>query len=168
MTNSFHYEAELIVAIGKEAFQLDITQPELIADCIFGYSVGSDLTRRDLQNEAKSLKRPWSDSKSFDHSAPSGPIVVKQEVESDSLLPSNARITLSVNGILKQDSSIDKMIWSVPEMICYLSKFFRLMPGDLIMTGTPAGVGDLNIGDEVIVKCGNLPPCKFTITDRES
>jgi fumarylpyruvate hydrolase len=166
MTKFLHYEAELIVAIGKEAFQLN--QLESATDCIFGYSIGSDLTRRDLQNEAKTLKRPWSTSKSFDHSAPSGPIVMKQEVEDDALLPWNANISLSVNGTLKQESSIDKMIWSIPEMICHLSNYFRLKPGDLIMTGTPAGVDNLNIGDEVVVECGNLPPCRFTIGQKET
>jgi fumarylpyruvate hydrolase len=166
MTKSLHYEAELIVAIGKEAFQLD--KLESASECIFGYSIGCDLTRRDLQNEAKKWKRPWSTSKSFDHSAPSGPIVMKQEVEDDLMLPYNANISLSINGTLKQESTIDKMIWSIPEMICHLSKYFRLKPGDLIMTGTPAGVGELNIGDEVVVECGNLRPCRFIIGPKET
>jgi fumarylpyruvate hydrolase len=166
MTKSLHYEAELIVAIGQEVFQLD--NLESASESIFGYSIGCDLTRRDLQNEAKKMKRPWSTSKSFDHSAPSGPIVMKQEVEDDVMLPSHANISLIVNDTLKQESKIDKMIWSIPEMICHLSKYFRLKPGDLIMTGTPAGVDDLKIGDEVVVECGNLPPCRFVIGPKET
>lgn len=160
MTSSLHFEAELIIAIGKEGLRI---KEENAIDHIFGYSVGCDLTRRDLQSEAKKLKRPWETAKAFDFSGPMGSIIPKDEVDIATIMPENARISLTVNGELKQDSSIDKMIWSVPEIIAHLSNYFRLKPGDLIMTGTPAGVDNVQVGDEVEVSCGGLPKCVFTI-----
>ena len=165
MTSSLHYEGELVVAIGKEGFCI---KEENAFDHIFGYAVGCDLTRRDLQAEAKKMGRPWDTAKGFDFSAPIGAIVPKDESESEGLLsPSTSSITLKVNGGICQDSSLDHMIWSVPEIISHLSSYFRLRAGDLIMTGTPEGVGALDIGDSVTISCGSLPPCDFVIGEAE-
>lgn len=163
MTSSLHYEAELVVAIGKGG--LRINKQEAL-DHIFGYAIGCDLTRRDLQSEAKKMGRPWATAKGFDLSAPISAIVPKGEV---SLYPSSSEITISlrVNGELRQNSTLDKMIWSIPEMISSISQYFKLKPGDIIMTGTPAGVDELNIGDEVVVRCGDLPSCEFRVGERE-
>mmetsp|Transcript_2192 Transcript_2192/g.2970 ORF Transcript_2192/g.2970 Transcript_2192/m.2970 type:complete len:257 (-) Transcript_2192:1891-2661(-) len=169
MTKSLHYEGELIIAIGKEG--INISEKDAKSH-IFGYAIGCDLTRRDLQSQAKKLSRPWDISKGFDYSAPMSQIVSTQDnnnnQDENHLLPDNAKIQLSVNGQTKQNSTIDHMIWSIPEMISFLSQYFRLKPGDLIMTGTPAGVGELNVGDEVQIQCGNLPICEFQIGEPES
>lgn len=182
MTKSLHYEAELIVAIGKGGIRIP---EERARDHIFGYSIGCDLTRRDLQSEAKSLKRPWATAKGFDYSAPMGHIVPIVPIDSNdgnndkksnshsktissTIIQPDARISLSVNGKVRQDSTIDKMIWSIPEMISHLSTYFRLKPGDLIMTGTPSGVDDLCIGDYIEISCGDLPRCTFMIGEPES
>lgn len=161
MTSSLHYEAELIVAIGKEAICIE---PHEALNHVFGYAVGADLTRRDLQNEAKKLGRPWDVAKGFDYSAPCGEIVPSHEVTLDPDTP----ITLSVNGEVKQNSTIGKMIWSIPEIISTLSKYFKLKPGDLIFTGTPAGVSSVETGDLIRIQCGNLPPCVFEMGEKES
>ena len=160
MTNDVHHEAELVVAIGKQG--LGIKQKDAMQH-IYGYAIGADLTRRDLQSQAKKQGRPWAVAKGFDYSAPCGPIVPKDDIE----LQNNAKISLSVNGEMKQNSTIDHMIWSIPEMISILSQYFRLKPGDLIFTGTPAGVGAINIGDEIKIECGDLPPCVFTVGEAE-
>jgi len=171
MTSSLHYEAELILAIGKSG--LRIKESDAL-DHIYGFAVGCDLTRRDLQSEAKQLSRPWATAKGFDCSAPIGFIVPKDDLSSDimttttkAVLPPDARISLSVNGEIRQDSTIDKMIWSIPEMISHLSNYFKLKPGDLIMTGTPAGVGALHVGDYVEITCGGLPKCCFSVGEPE-
>ncbi len=158
MTSSLHYEAELVVAIGKGGLHI---KKQNAMKHIFGYAVGCDLTRRDLQAEAIKLKRPWATAKGFDKSAPIGSIVHMKE--SLSMLPESSKICLSVNGEMKQNSTIDNLIWSIPEIISHLSSYFRLKPGDLIFSGTPAGVGALNVGDVVEVKCGALPSCQFTV-----
>ncbi len=164
MTKSLHYEAELVVAIGKEGIRI---QEENANEHIFGYCVGCDLTRRDLQSDAKKLGLPWTTAKAFDYSAPMGSIIPKHELTDNQILPSNAKIALSVNGEIRQDSTIDKMIWNIPELISNLSRYFRLKPGDLIMTGTPAGVGTVNVGDTVDITCGGLPRCTFTLGEPE-
>jgi len=160
MTSSLHHEAELVVAIGKEGIRIE---PENALEHVFGYAIGADLTRRDLQSEAKKLGRPWDIAKGFDFSAPCGPIVPSGEVKLETYAP----ISLSVNGVVRQSSTIDKMIWSIPEIISILSRYFRLKPGDLIFTGTPEGVSDIVKGDMVRVECGNLPPCAFEVGEAE-
>ena len=112
---------------------------------VFGYAVGIDLTRRDLQLAARDAGRPWEWGKAFDHSAPCAPIVRAAEIGH----PSKGRIWLSVNGSVKQDADISQLIWSVPEVIAFVSASMALAPGDLIFTGTPAGVGPLVTGDAV-------------------
>jgi len=141
-TKNFHYEIELIVAIGREGF--DISR-ETALDHVFGYGVGIDLTRRDLQFEARDKGRPWDWGKAFDLSAPIAPL---HRVQSGRH-PTEGRIWLAVNGIVKQDANLTELIWSVPDVISILSRSMVLKPGDLIMTGTPAGVGPIVVGDMV-------------------
>jgi len=128
-------------------------------------------TTRLASGSKKKMGRPWATAKGFDFSAPIGAIVPKDDEGLEGLLsssPSSSKISLSVNDEVRQDSSLDQMIWSLPEIIAHLSKYFRLMPGDLVMTGTPAGVDALDVGDSVVISCGNLPPCEFVIGDAET
>jgi fumarylpyruvate hydrolase len=145
-TQDLHHEVELVVAIGEAAEKLSIDRAEA---CIFGYSVGIDLTRRDLQAQAKQHGRPWDTAKGFDHSAPIADIVAV----ADCGLITDASISLSVNGEVRQRGKIADLIWSIPEILVELSHLFSLQPGDLIFTGTPAGVGRLVPGDEL---CGEV------------
>ncbi len=141
-TRNFQHEIELVVAIGKGATNI----PEDHAlDHVWGYTVGVDLTRRDLQLAARDAGRPWSWGKSFDRSAPMAPLRPVSEVGH----PKQGRIWLAVNGQVKQDQVISDLIWSVPEVIAIISRSIALQPGDLIMTGTPAGVGAVKPGDLV-------------------
>jgi len=123
------------------------------------YSIGCDLTRRDIQSDAKKMGQPWDAAKGFDHSCPLSPIIPKEDIDVDA----DKSIQLTVNGTIRQQSIIGKMIYNVPETISHLSKLFRLQQGDLILTGTPAGVGKLESGDDVSITCGDLIPCNFTI-----
>ncbi|MEO7774802.1 MAG: fumarylacetoacetate hydrolase family protein [Steroidobacteraceae bacterium] len=141
-TRNFHHEIELVVAIGKPARNLTIAQS---LQHVFGYAVGNDFTRRDLQNEAKEKRRPWDTAKNFDASAAIGQIHAAQSVGH----LASGRIWLAVNGNIRQDADIADLIWNVPEIVAELSTYFELLPGDLIFTGTPAGVGSLAIGDVV-------------------
>ena len=141
-TAELHHEVELVVALAKGGTNI----PEDKAlECVFGYTVGLDMTRRDLQGEAKKKGRPWDTGKGFDHSAPIGALRVASSIGH----PVNARISLSVNGVNRQDGNINQMIWNVPETISYLSGLFELQPGDLIFTGTPDGVAAVGPGDEL-------------------
>jgi fumarylpyruvate hydrolase len=147
---------ELVIAIGKEGVQIPVQEAQ---SHVFGYAVGIDFTRRDLQSLAKEQRRPWDCSKGFDQSAPISPlhpvVVVngntneQHDHELLSSLKKNASIWLAVNGENKQSAQIDAMIWSIPEIISILSNQFRLVPGDLIFTGTPAGVGPVVVGDVI-------------------
>ena len=141
-TSNLHYEIELIVAIGREGFDVS---PEAALDLVFGYGVGIDLTRRDLQFEARDKGRPWDWGKAFDRSAPIAPL---HRVKSGRQL-GEGRIWLAVNGTVKQDADLAELIWPVPDIISILSCSMELKPGDLIMTGTPAGVGPIVAGDKV-------------------
>ncbi len=139
-TSNYHYEIELVVAIGKGG--RDIPE-ERANEHVWGYAVGLDMTRRDLQMKMREMGRPWEIGKAFDASAPIAPLHPASAVGH----PSSAGIWLQVEGADKQRSDIDKLIWSVPETIAYLSRFFELQPGDLIMTGTPEGVGPVVAGE---------------------
>jgi fumarylpyruvate hydrolase len=141
-TNNFHYEMEMVVAIGKNAQNLE---PEESLNVIWGYGAGIDLTRRDLQKIAKDKGRPWELGKGFDHSAIISSLCPVSKIGH----PKDARIWLAVNNLIKQDSNINKLIWSVPEMISILSKTMTLKAGDIIYTGTPEGVGPIVKGDVV-------------------
>lgn len=139
-TKNLHHEIEWVVAIGRGGRNI----PAADANAhVFGYSVGIDLTRRDLQNAAKDLGRPWEWGKSFDHSAPCSAIVTAADIGH----PQRGRIWLSVNGAMRQQGDIADLIWSVPEVIAEISASMSLEPGDLIYTGTPAGVGAVTVGD---------------------
>lgn len=143
LTKNLHHEIELVVAIGTGGKNI------LAADAhkhIFGYAVGLDMTRRDLQMKMREMGRPWEIGKAFDQSAPIAPLYPASLIGH----PTQAGIWLQVNGADKQRSDIDKLIWSVPETIAYLSRFFELKPGDLIMTGTPEGVGPVVAGDRMV------------------
>jgi len=135
-----HHEVELVVAL--DGGGRDITETEAL-EIVFGYAVGLDMTRRDLQGEAKKTGRPWEVGKAFEDSAPMAPLVRV----ADCGHPKAGRISLSVNGAVRQDGDLGQMIWSVPEIIACLSRFYELAPGDLILTGTPAGVGPVQRGD---------------------
>ncbi len=139
-TKDLHHEIELVVALHKEAAHIS-SQDAL--DCVYGYGVGIDLTRRDLQAAAKQAGRPWDVAKGFDNSAPVSAIFPVSEIGH----PQQGSIQLQVNGQLRQQGDLADMIWSVPEIIAELSSYFVLRPGDLIFTGTPAGVGRVNAGD---------------------
>lgn len=135
-----HYEFELVVALAKGGFNIPV---ENAADHIFGYAVGLDMTRRDLQGEAARAGQPWETAKSFDDSAPCSRIMPAARIGH----PNRGAIWLDLNGARKQNSDIGALIWKVPEIIATLSTFFKVQPGDLIFTGTPAGVGPVHRGD---------------------
>jgi fumarylpyruvate hydrolase len=155
-TKSFHYEIELIVAIGKGGFNI---AAETALDHVFGYGVGIDLTRRDLQLEARDKGRPWDWGKSFDQSAPIAPLHRVDGV----FRPDAGRIWLAVNGAIKQDADLVELIWSVPDIIAILSRSMVLKPGDLVMTGTPAGVGAIVASDRVTGGIAGLGDIEVTI-----
>ena len=138
-SNSLHHEMELVVAIGTGGAAIGVA--DALAH-VWGYCCGLDMTRRDLQNEAKKTGRPWDMGKGFDHSAPMGALVPAAGID-----PSRGKIELRVNGKVTQTSDLSKLIWSVPEVISNLSHLVRLAPGDLIMTGTPEGVAAVQRGD---------------------
>jgi fumarylpyruvate hydrolase len=139
-TENLHHEMELVVAIGVGGE--DVAARDAL-ELVFGYAAGLDLTRRDLQDAAKATRRPWDMSKGFDQSGPVGEIVPARAIGH----PAKGRISLRVNGELRQEGDLADQIWSVPEVIAALSKLVRLEPGDLIFTGTPDGVGPLLAGD---------------------
>ena len=139
-TSNLHYEMELVVAIGIGGANIKAADA---MKHVWGYAVGLDMTRRDLQNEAKKQGRPWEIGKGFDHSAPIGPIVPAAQASN----PSAASIELKVNGAVKQSSTTSKLIWNIAESIEHLTMYWRLEPGDLIFTGTPEGVGAVVKGD---------------------
>ena len=142
LTSDLHHEVELVVAIGSEAVDLPA---ENALSAVWGYGVGIDLTRRDLQKVAKDMGRPWDWAKSFDMSAPCGPL---RPVERGHII--GGRIALNVNDETRQQADISDLIWSVPEVIAQCSASVKLMPGDLIFTGTPAGVASLSRNDRLV------------------
>ncbi|UPK38261.1 fumarylacetoacetate hydrolase family protein [Bradyrhizobium sp. 186] len=148
-TQNFHHEAELVAVIGKRG--RNVPESEALS-LVWGYAVGNDLTRRDLQLEARDKGRPWDLGKAFDRSAVIGPV---HPVSKVGHLERGA-ITLTVNGELKQSGDLGELIWSTPEIISILSRYVELAPGDLIMTGTPAGVGPLVEGDTCLVSIHGL------------
>lgn len=156
LTQNYHYEAELVVAIGKGG--RDIATPNA-AEHVYGYAVGLDMTRRDLQIAAREKGRPWEVGKAFDFSAPIGPITLR----ADAAGVNQAGIVLAVDGTVRQQSTIGHLIWSVDEVIANLSSLFTLQPGDLIFTGTPEGVGAVSPGQTLVVKIDGLTPLSVRI-----
>ena len=141
-TEDVHHEMELVVALGSGG--RDIAEADALSH-VFGYAAGLDMTRRDLQGVAKRMGRPWEVGKAFDASAPCSAIRMAREIGH----PNRGSVRLTVNGETRQDGDLEQMIWSVPETIAFLSALFELAPGDLIMTGTPAGVGAVSKGDRL-------------------
>ncbi len=141
-TADVHHEVELLVALG--AGGRDIAAGDAL-DAVFGYAIALDMTRRDLQGAAKKLGRPWEIGKAFESAAPTGPVYTSKQVGH----PAAGRVALTVNGTLRQEGDLADMIWRVPEIIAYLSTYFTLAPGDVILTGTPAGVGPVVAGDRM-------------------
>jgi fumarylpyruvate hydrolase len=141
-TKNLHHEVELVVAIGRPAAAI---RPAQAPEVIWGYAVGNDLTRRDLQLAARDKGRPWDFGKAFDDSAPTSELHPISAVGH----PSKGAIWLKVNGVERQRADLQQMIWTVPEIISELSKFYHLVPGDLIFTGTPDGVGPIQVEDRV-------------------
>ena len=153
-TSNLHHEIELVVALGKTVFQ---AAPEQAAGAVYGHAVGLDMTRRDLQNAAKDIGRPWDLGKSFEFSAPITALV-------PSATPMGAgAISLEVNGQTRQKGDLNEMIWSVPEVIAHLSQFYHLGLGDLIYTGTPEGVSAVKPGDTLVGRIDGLPELAVTI-----
>jgi fumarylpyruvate hydrolase len=155
-TADLHHEVELVVAIGKDGSDISI---ENALDHVHGYAVGLDMTRRDLQAVAKKSGRPWEMAKAFDHSAPIGPIVPASQIGH----PAQGEIVLLVNGDVRQRGDLGEQIWSVPETIAYLSGLVALKAGDLIMTGTPAGVSAVMRGDVLEGRIAGVGTVRTTI-----
>ncbi len=140
MTKNYHHEVELVAALGKGGRNI---KPAAALDLVFGYAVGLDMTRRDLQNAMADQKKPWEVGKSFDHAA----VVSHLHPAAKLGHPSEAAIWLKVNGAVKQSSNLKNMIWSVAEQVAHLSEYFELKPGDIIYSGTPENVGPVVAGD---------------------
>lgn len=158
-TQKLHWEGELVVAIDKEGLRVS---PETALNLVYGYAVGVDLTARDLQDEAKKRGRPWDMAKGFDQSAPIGPIT-----PGANWLHKDRLLELWVNGEIKQKTTLGSMIWTVPQIISSLSHHVKLQPGDVIFTGTPAGVGEVKVGDKISARCDGLTNCEFEMTYSE-
>jgi len=156
LTQNLHHEIELVVAIGKGG--RDIPASEAMSH-VYGYAVGLDMTRRDLQGEMKKQGRPWCIGKGFDHSAPMGPITKAADAGS----VEHAEISLDVNGQTRQKSSTEQLMWKIPEIIEHLSAAWELQPGDLIFTGTPEGVAAVKSGDLMVGAVAGLGNLKIQI-----
>ena len=154
-TGDYHHEVELVVALGRPAFRID---PDEAMGCVWGYAVGLDMTRRDLQAVAKSKQRPWDLGKDVENSAVIGALTPAAAFQ-----PGDQRITLHVNGEPRQDAPLSDMVWSIPELIADLSRYYHLQPGDLIYTGTPAGVGAVQPGDRLEARVEGLEPLDVAI-----
>jgi fumarylpyruvate hydrolase len=155
-TSNLHHEIELVVAIGRAGGEL---RRDAALDHVFGYAVGNDLTRRDLQAAAKNAGLPWDVAKGFDRSAPIAAI----RPVADGGHVAEGRIWLEVNGQVRQEANLAEMIWSVPDILVELSSLFELQPGDLIFTGTPAGVGPVQRGDTLVGGIDGLETLRTTI-----
>jgi fumarylpyruvate hydrolase len=151
-TRELHHEVELVVALGLSGVNVSAADAGAL---VFGWAVGLDLTRRDLQSEAKTLGRPWDMAKGFDSSAPLGPLVLGTP-------PLRGAIALTINSQVRQSGDLADMIWSVAEIIATLSTYVRLSPGDLIFTGTPAGVGPIYPGEVVVGTVAGAPPIEVS------
>lgn len=156
-TKDVHHEIEMVVALKSGGDNIPLDKA---LDCVFGYAVGLDMTRRDLQGEAKKAGRPWETGKAFENSAPCGPLHPVSAVGH----PDKGAVWLKVNGDIKQSGDLNQMIWKVPEMISYLSRLFTLKPGDLIFAGTPAGVGAIVKGDVMVGHVEGVDEVTFRVS----
>ncbi|WP_353232348.1 fumarylacetoacetate hydrolase family protein [Pseudomonas helleri] len=159
LTQELHHEVELVVAIGKDGFNLS---PEVALEHVWGYGVGVDLTRRDLQAQAKKMGRPWDWAKGFDEAAPCSALTPVRATGH----PEAGWIWLRVNGVERQAGDLADQIWAVNEVISHASKSVKLKAGDLIFTGTPAGVGSLKVGDSVQAGIDGIGKLAFTVGPR--
>jgi fumarylpyruvate hydrolase len=151
---------EFVVALSAPAFRVSVAEA---MDAVYGYACGIDLTRRDLQGVAKEKRRPWDIGKDFENASIIAPLTPKSEFGDIA----DQSIRLSVDGRTVQEATLADMIWSVPEIIAHLSRFYHLAPGDLIYTGTPAGVGPVQPGNTLLGEIDGLSPLHLTITDAE-
>ena len=156
-TKNYQHELELVVAIGSIGTNV---APEKALALVYGYAVGLDMTRRDLQNQMREIKRPWDIGKSFAEAAPIGPVHPAAEVGH----PSRGRIALDVNGQPRQRGDLADMIWDVPHVLSFLSQYYELLPGDLVFTGTPSGVAAVVPGDELVGRVEGLGTLSIRIT----
>jgi fumarylpyruvate hydrolase len=156
LTKDMQHEVELVVALKSGGREI---QSDKALDCVYGYCVGIDLTRRDLQIASRNVKRPWEIGKAFDHSAPCGPVAPAANIGH----PSKGRIELKVNGNVRQDGDLNQMIWKVPEVISKLSEMVELAAGDIIMTGTPSGVAAIVAGDKIECEIEDVGKLNVTI-----
>ncbi len=159
-TRDYHHEMELVVAIGQPAFRI---APEQGQACVWGYACGLDMTRRDLQGEAKKAGRPWSSGKDFENDAVIGELVPASQTGA----LARGRIELAVNGQTRQQGDLADLIWSVPEVVANLSQYYHLQPGDLIYTGTPEGVGAVQPGDVLAGRIEGVGEIQLTIGQPE-
>lgn len=159
-TENFHYEMELTIAIGAPVFR---ATREAATAAIYAYGCALDMTRRDLQLSERAKQRPWSLGKDFDNSAVFAPLTRVGDMKPIA----DQRIHLAVNGELRQDATLAELIWKIDEIIAHLSGFYHLRPGDLIMTGTPAGVGPVQAGDVLVGGIDGLDPIELTLTPAE-
>lgn len=159
-TANYHYEMELVVAIGRPAFRVPVDRA---LDAVWGYACGLDMTRRDLQMKAREMGRPWDLGKGFEESAVIGDLVPAEAIGH----PAKGVIRLTVNGAVRQSSDIGALIWSVPEVVAHLSRYYHLQPGDLIYTGTPEGVGAVVAGDRLEGEIGGVGTIALTVGPAE-
>ncbi|MGB8082956.1 MAG: fumarylacetoacetate hydrolase family protein [Pseudolabrys sp.] len=156
LTKDMHHEVELVVALKSGGRKILVDKAN---DCIFGYAVGIDLTRRDLQIASRDVKRPWEVGKAFDASAPCGPLMPATKIGH----PTGGKIILKVNGQVRQDGDLNQMIWNIPETISKLSEMVALEAGDIIMTGTPSGVAATVAGDKIECEVEGIGKLSVTI-----
>ncbi len=155
-TSNYHHEMELVVALGASVFE---ASPDEARAAVYAYGCGLDMTRRDLQIASREKQRPWDLGKDVEDGAVFAPLTRADDVSHIG----TQRIQLSVNGEIRQDATLDELIWNVEEIICDLSRFYHLRPGDLIMTGTPAGVGPVQAGDVITGTIDGLEPIRLTL-----
>jgi fumarylpyruvate hydrolase len=160
-TDDFQFEGELVAVIGKDGRNISVAQA---LDHVWGYAIGLDMTRRDRQRDARDKQLPWEPGKSFDASAPCGAVYPAAKIGH----PSSGAITLAVNGEEKQRGDLKEMIWSVPEIVAKLSEQYEMKAGDLIMTGTPAGVGPVQPGDRIVTRVEGVGEFVVTIGPKQS
>ena len=159
-TSDFHHEMELAVAIGAPLFR---ATPEEARSAVYGYGSALDMTRRDLQGQAKDKRRPWDLGKDLEQGTVFAPLTRSADWDG----PAGKRIWLSVDGEIRQDASLDEMIWSVEDILCHLSGYYHLRPGDLILTGTPAGVGAVTAGQSMTGGIDGLSQVELTLSAAE-
>ena len=159
-SKNYHYEMELVIAIGQPAFRVT---PEQAQARVWGYACGLDMTRRDLQIKSREMGRPWDFGKDFENSAVMSALVPASAIGH----PKSGAISLSVNGTVKQNADLKDLIWSVPEIVANLSQYYHLQPGDLIYTGTPEGVGPIKPGDVLAGRIEGVGEIALTIGEPE-